>query len=96
MGRLGLDSQLVSPDDLIQCDAAILPGVGHFHTAHQSLMSSGLFSEIKRLSVVGFPIIGICLGFQLMTLGSEEAPFDPGLNIFPYSTVEIKPQFTYF
>ena len=60
-------------------------------------MSSGLFSEIKRLSVVGFPIIGICLGFQLMTVGgSEEAPFDPGLNIFPYSTVEIKPQFPIF
>ena len=97
LDRLGLDHQLVStPDDLIHCDAAILPGVGHYHTAYQSLMSSGLFAEIKRLSGVGFPVIGICLGFQLMTLGSEESPFDPGLNIFPFSTVEIKPQLPNF
>ena len=97
LDRLGFSHALIStPGDLIDCDAAILPGVGHFHTACQSLRESGLFNELKCLSDAGFPLIGICLGFQLMTMGSEESPNDPGLEIFPFNTFEIKPSLPNF
>ena len=91
--RLDLSYVVVSTAaDLSFCDAAILPGVGHFHTACQSLRASGLFYELQRLSSLDFPLIGICLGFQLMTLGSEESSIDSGLGIFPFHTFEIKPK----
>ena len=87
LDRLGLSYALIStPRDLNHIDAAILPGVGHFHTACQSLRESGLFIELQRLSASSFPLIGICLGFQLMTMGSEESPHDSGLEIFPFKT----------
>jgi len=70
-----------SPDGIDTCDVLILPGVGHFRFASEQLMKNGLFSEIKRFASSGKPLLGVCLGAQLLTESSEEAPGSIGLGL---------------
>ncbi len=80
-----------NPSHLHSADAIVLPGVGHFGPASQSLAASGLGPELIRLLQAGLPCLGICLGFQLLTRSSEEAPGQPGLGLLPLHAVRIKP-----
>jgi glutamine amidotransferase len=84
MGNLGsvkrkLDrikvNSVISDDPLIlnDCDRLILPGVGHFSRAVDELKSRGLWDYLQREALVeNKPILGICLGMQLMAKHSEE------------------------
>ena len=47
-------------------DGLILPGVGAFDAGVQKLLDSGLFEVIKERAYAGVPILGICLGMQLL------------------------------
>lgn len=61
------------PEDIEHCDRLILPGVGHFGEAMQSLKEKKLISALHHFAMVqNKPILGICLGMQLMTSFSEE------------------------
>ena len=60
----------------------IIPGVGHAGAAMQKLMETGLVDSIKRLKK---PVLGICVGMQLLTEHSEEGNVDL-LGIFPLQT----------
>lgn len=62
------------PDDLAKCKKLILPGVGAYPEGMANLNARGLVDVLNRL-VIGerIPILGICLGFQL--LGSESSEF---------------------
>lgn len=61
------------PEDLEKCHALILPGVGAFDNATNHLIKTGFFDAIKDYSQNSFnKVIGICLGMQLLGLGSEE------------------------
>jgi len=60
----------------------IIPGVGHAGTAMQKLTQSGLATAIKALKK---PVLGICVGMQLLTQHSEEGNVDL-LNIIPLQT----------
>lgn len=53
-------------DELLKADRVILPGVGAFGDAADKLKESGLFEFVKELSKTGKPIMGICLGMQLL------------------------------
>lgn len=53
-------------DILLNADRVILPGVGAFGDAADKLKESGLFDFVKDLSKTGKPIMGICLGMQLL------------------------------
>jgi len=79
------------PDQLQAADAVVLPGVGHFGPASQTLAASGLRQALIEQIGAGLPCLGICLGFQLLTAASEEAPGEPGLGLLPLSTVRIRP-----
>ena len=72
--RIGYRSQITS--DPVEIDAAtkiILPGVGHFDRAMQNLHTLGLVEVIKRKALdENSPVLGICLGMQLMCRSSEE------------------------
>lgn len=72
-----------TPDAIDAADAVVLPGVGHFGPASAHLRRSGLEEALKRRARDGLPVLGICLGFQLLTASSEEAPHHPGLALLP-------------
>jgi len=60
----------------------ILPGVGSFNQASKKLKSSGWFQALKEFAQEGKPILGICLGMQLMFEFGEEDGFIEGLGFF--------------
>ncbi len=69
-----------SPEVVFSADRLILPGVGAFNRGMQNLHKSGLLPILQqRVGEHGIPILGICLGAQLMTQGSEEGT-EPGLG----------------
>ena len=68
-----------NPDMLRQADKVIFPGVGQAASAMQRLQANGLNTLIPRLEM---PVLGICLGMQLLCNRSEEGNVK-GLDIFP-------------
>ncbi len=71
--KLGFQTQIASTVDQINnCDALILPGVGAFKDAMNHLNESGLVDSIKENVQFGKPILGICLGMQLFYEKSYE------------------------
>ncbi|MBQ7196919.1 MAG: imidazole glycerol phosphate synthase subunit HisH, partial [Synergistaceae bacterium] len=79
---IGEDVKVTSdPEDLKRASRIILPGVGAFEDAAKKLKSSGLvetfLDEVKR----GKPILGICLGMQLLFTKSFEFGEHEGLNL---------------
>lgn len=71
------------PEDLLQADYAILPGVGAFSDAMQNLDSFGLTDAIHEYVKRGKPLMGVCLGLQLLLGESEEFGSTKGLNLLP-------------
>jgi len=69
-----------SADDLRRAQKLIMPGIGAFDAGMNRLMDSGLIPILtERVMVDKTPTLGICLGMQLMTRGSEEGQL-PGLG----------------
>ena len=58
----------------------VLPGVGHFRAAKEALIERGLWAVLQDAIATQRPILGICLGLQLLAEGSEEAPGVSGLG----------------
>lgn len=81
--RLGTKSMVTSrPEEIAAADKLILPGVGSFDYGISSLRNSGLIASLTNKVVIEkTPILGICLGAQLMTQRSEEGEL-PGLGWF--------------
>lgn len=87
---LGADSIVTgNPDEILKADRVILPGVGAFGEAMEQLKRSGLDKTIKKVAQSGRPLLGICLGLQLMFEESEESPGVKGLSIFKGKCVKI-------
>ena len=62
-----------SIDDILNADKLILPGVGHFERGMQNLRERGIYKALNEAVLeMKKPILGICLGMQLMTEFSEE------------------------
>lgn len=71
--RMGHESVITSSTtDLMKAQRIILPGVGSFDYGMQKLGELGLIEALTSRQKEGAPILGICLGAQLMCLGSEE------------------------
>ena len=87
---LGADSVITgSAEEILNADKVILPGVGAFGEAMSALTSSGLDAVVKQIAQNGTPLLGICLGLQLMFEESEEAPDVKGLGLFKGKCVKI-------
>ena len=78
------------PGDLDQADRLILPGVGAFDTGMHNLREMGYLDVLNRKVLQGrTPILGICIGAQLFTRGSEEGR-EPGLGWLDADTVRFR------
>lgn len=89
MKRLGIDAIVTDDKDLIRkADKVIFPGVGEASTTMKYLRENGLDTLIKDLKQ---PVLGICLGMQLMCKHSEEGNADC-LDIFDVNVKRFIPQ----
>ncbi|WCN38196.1 imidazole glycerol phosphate synthase subunit HisH [Aneurinibacillus uraniidurans] len=82
--RLGYAYKFVSTaDELLAADGAILPGVGAFGDAMKNLRELGLIEPIHQFVASGKPLVGICLGMQLLFDSSTEHGANEGLGLLP-------------
>lgn len=77
--------------ELAGCDGLVLPGVGAFAVAAQALRRRGLDDAIAELAASGRPILGVCLGFQLLFSDSDEGDGDAGLGLIPGRVRRLRP-----
>jgi glutamine amidotransferase len=83
VSHVGGEPAIVGEADALETfEKIILPGVGAFGDAMRRLDASGLSAELSRLASAGRPILGICLGMQLMCSSSEEGGINRGLGWF--------------
>ncbi|EOT44178.1 imidazole glycerol phosphate synthase subunit HisH [Enterococcus columbae] len=78
---------------LEQCDQIILPGVGAFSDAMSQLKATKLIEPIQQLANQGKPLLGICLGMQLLFEESEEFGSHQGLGLIGGRVVSLKNAF---
>jgi glutamine amidotransferase len=69
------------PADLVAADALVVPGVGAFPEGMRRLQALGLDEQIHAVAAAGTPVLGICLGMQLLFDRSAEHELTPGLGL---------------
>lgn len=79
-------------DKILSADKVILPGVGAFGDAMNKLNKFGLVDVIRQVAVYGKPLLGICLGLQIMFESSDEAPGVEGIGLLKGKIVSIPPK----
>ncbi|TCZ72886.1 imidazole glycerol phosphate synthase subunit HisH [Paenibacillus albiflavus] len=88
--RLGHEAIITAdPNTILAAAGAILPGVGAFGDAISSLKESGLDAIVMQYAQSGKPLLGICLGMQLLFTQSEEHGIHQGLNLLPGKVVRF-------
>ena len=70
-----------TPRDLEGVTHAILPGVGSYRTAMEQMAQQGLVEPLRELAQRGTPLLGICLGMQLLGSSGDEGGHGPGLGL---------------
>ena len=79
-----------NPNEILESDFIILPGVGAFPDGIQGLQSRELLDVISEYVETGKPLLGICLGMQMLTSRGVERSATNGLNLIPGETIKIK------
>lgn len=74
---------------ILNADGAIMPGVGSFEDAMNSMTACGADKAIKEFVATGKPFLGICLGLQLLFASSEESPGAKGLALLDGTITKI-------
>jgi glutamine amidotransferase len=79
------------PDVLRSADGLVVPGVGAFPEAMRRLRASGLDEVIREQAGAGVPVIGLCLGMQLLLDRSSEHEGAEGLGLIPGEVRRLEP-----
>ncbi|MEA2643382.1 MAG: imidazole glycerol-phosphate synthase subunit HisH [Chloroflexota bacterium] len=80
---------IADPDGLDEADGIVLPGVGAFAPALEKLTAAGLGTRVVELARRGTPILGVCLGYQLLFEESMEHGRHQGLGLLPGVVREV-------
>jgi glutamine amidotransferase len=84
--KLRVEAAAVSdPRSVADARRLILPGIGAFDACVNALNGSGLREAVLEFAAAGRPLLGICVGMQMLTLDSEEGTL-PGLGLIPAHT----------
>jgi len=87
--RVGASSRLISrPEEVLDSESVLLPGVGAFDAGMSRLQALGLDDALRAFAATGRPLLGICLGMQLLADGSQEGQ-SPGLGLIPGRSVRF-------
>ncbi len=89
--RVGLTPAIASTSqEVMKADAIILPGVGAFADAMAALQETDLIETLQQVSASSKPLVGICLGMQLLMTESFEFGHHAGLGIIPGSVDRLE------
>ncbi|MFC3799274.1 imidazole glycerol phosphate synthase subunit HisH [Cohnella sp. GCM10012308] len=89
--RLGREALVTSSrEEILAADGVILPGVGAFGDAMRNLRETGLDAVVRESAAAGQPLLGICLGMQLLFAESEEHGTHEGLGLLPGRVVRFR------
>ena len=89
--RIGSEALITSrKEDFLEADGVILPGVGAFGDAMISLRKLELLAALKAYAKTGKPLLGICLGMQLLFSVSEEHGDHVGLGLIPGHVIRMR------
>lgn len=81
---LNMNARIIQrPDELTDCDAVILPGVGSFGDCMKHLEEVGFVRPLQKWLEEDKPFLGICLGLQVLFEESDESPGVAGLGFLP-------------
>ena len=88
--KVGLAARITSsPKEVVAAAGAILPGVGAFGEAITSLKSQGLDAAVREVATQGKPLMGVCLGLQLLMSDSAEFGRHKGLGLIEGSVKRL-------
>ncbi len=82
--RAGADALVTrDPAEASGADALVVPGVGHFGQCVRQFRAAGLEGLVRDWVQDGRPLLGICVGMQILYGSSDEEPGTPGLGVLP-------------
>jgi glutamine amidotransferase len=91
LAYVGAETKLTAdPHELEDAEGIVLPGVGAFAPALESLSENGLGRRIVEMARAGKPLLGVCLGYQLLFEESEEHGRHQGLGLLPGKVVQVE------
>ena len=79
----------IDPDRILRSDRVILPGVGAFSAGMAELQELGMDEALKSVAGAGRPVLGICLGMQMLLDASTEHGQHTGLGLIPGTVIPI-------
>ncbi|MFD0589764.1 imidazole glycerol phosphate synthase subunit HisH [Paenibacillus sp. GCM10027627] len=92
--RLGYEAVVTADaEQILKADGVILPGVGAFGDAMQNLRDTGLDRITADFAATGKPLLGICLGMQLLFSESSEHGQNKGLGLLPGQVIRFSGSF---
>jgi imidazole glycerol-phosphate synthase subunit HisH len=90
--RVGARVLLTGDHEALEAaDGLVVPGVGAFPAAMERLRAAGLDELVIRRAQAGTPVLGVCLGMQLLFERSVELGGDTGLGLLPGEVIELHP-----
>jgi glutamine amidotransferase len=91
LAHAGADARVTGDfDELARADGLVLPGVGAFAAALERLNAGGLGHYLVELAARGKPLLGVCVGYQLLFEESEEHGRHQGLGLLRGSVVLVR------
>ena len=92
IAKLGYQPKVTSsPDEVLDAQAVILPGVGAAADTMENLKKLGMVDSIVQLIAEERPFFGVCIGLQILCTGTEEGGGHKCLNIIPGQVRKLPP-----